>query len=242
VDDDRFDRFARALATRRGVLRGSGLGLLSAVVAHPVAEAKQGNHRRKQRHKNKQTSRKRRNRQRVLPVFSTCHTATEELGSIPGGPYPTCQSPYDPEEFAPCDTRLTMRDLQEKCEAAFPACAGDCRVLSEPVVGLGDCPDLYWCNWLEDSCVPHTAGPIPGGPYGSCWSWTNPFMRCWSCPGHTPDHDGMVATCNQAYPGACSRDPSGCYPSSDQYSGAKPAAALPGCVENPRKRPVVARS
>jgi hypothetical protein len=227
MNGKQFDAAVRTLASRRGVVRFAGMGLLGAAgLVAPTIEAKQ----RANDRKRKRRRRRRRNRDRVLPVFSTCHTATQELGPIPGGPYPTCHSRYDPDEFVPCDTRYTFNDLKQMCEDAFPECAGDCRVLSEPTVGLGDCPDFVYCNWQDANCFPHTAGKIPGGPYGSCWSWWNPFMTCWSCPGATPDFNGMVEKCSEAYQNECRyAGRQICHPDASDYPSDRQPTSLPSC-------------
>jgi hypothetical protein len=217
MDARHFDTLARALGSRRGIIRFTSIGISAALLGPlaPLATAKRkAKHKRQRRRKHKKGHKGQQKRQ--YPVFTTCHTDTEELGPIPDGPHPTCQSRFDPDEFVPCNSSLTFKDLKAKCDEAYPACNGDCRLLAEPIVGLGDCPDYQYCDYnsYAPDCRTFTVGPIPGGPYGSCWSLWSPFMQCWSCPGHTPDHAGMVDLCGQEYPDECSYQGQNiCFPS-----------------------------
>src|SRR5262245_56755115 len=112
MDSTRFDALARAAGTRRGLLSWTGIwaGVASLGV---IAEA--GAKRRRRRKRKGHIGHKPKQQQRQYPVFSTCYTAEGEQGPIPDGPYPTCQSPYDPDEFVPCNSSLTFNDLKQLC-------------------------------------------------------------------------------------------------------------------------------
>jgi len=45
---------------------------------------------------------------------------------------------------------------------------------------IDDCPDITGC-YRASGFSDVRVGPIPGGPYGRCWSWTKPFMSCEPC-------------------------------------------------------------
>lgn len=59
---------------------------------------------------------------------------------------------------------------------------------------IDDCPDVSYCHDDGGRIV----GDIPGGPFGSCWSWSK--FSCNYCKGD-PSRDELVARCNQAYEG-----------------------------------------
>lgn len=66
---------------------------------------------------------------------------------------------------------------------------------------IDDCPDLAWCVGATDPGGSWAAGlknygPIPGGPYGVCWSWEfgdgrNPCSH---------SQQELADKCNNAYP------------------------------------------
>lgn len=68
---------------------------------------------------------------------------------------------------------------------------------------IDDCPDLTSCKAILPGGGALTIGPIPGGPYGRCWSW--PDFNCNPCSGQSVDYYNNL--CNQTYPdcqGVCS--------------------------------------
>jgi hypothetical protein len=194
MDGSRFDALVRAASSRRGLLGSIGIGIGAAKIGAIIpADAK----------KRRRKKRNRRGGARHYPVFTTCYTDEGEVGAIPDGPHPTCQSLYDPDEFAPCNPEWTLDELKIMCDEAYPECQNNCRILAEPIVGLGDCPNFDVC------ALPGGDGtefePLPGGPYASCWSW--PDGKCETCPGRTPDYQGLKNLCATTYPG---RAPNGC--------------------------------
>jgi hypothetical protein len=72
---------------------------------------------------------------------------------------------------------------------------------------IDDCPDLTDCKrpWTSGAIIQHVVGPIPGGPYGQCWSWKWPVgcHPCWTTEAY------LTALCNTTYAdceGACRFD------------------------------------
>jgi hypothetical protein len=62
---------------------------------------------------------------------------------------------------------------------------------------IDDCPDLVWCNGAGQSGGTQFYGPIPGGPYGACWSW-----ETWDCRNPCAHSQAELADlCNNQYPG-----------------------------------------
>ena len=61
---------------------------------------------------------------------------------------------------------------------------------------IDDCLDIDTCLGYcgREQC---SYGPVPGGPYGTCWSWSPP-IGCYPCR----DYGNLDALCNTAYP-AC---------------------------------------
>ena len=100
--------------------------------------------------------------------------------------------------------RVTFAGLKAKCDEAYVACAGKCRIKAEPIAGLGDCPNFDVCAGPGGNGT--VFRPLPGGPFASCLSW--PDVKCESCPGHRPDYQGMVAKCGTEYP---QHAPNGCF-------------------------------
>jgi hypothetical protein len=65
---------------------------------------------------------------------------------------------------------------------------------------IDDCPDANNCAIPPAVTPPNPnvrvyQGPIPGGPYGTCWSWDD--WKCYPCA-HA--WDDLSAMCNNAYP------------------------------------------
>src|SRR5262249_20650192 len=75
---------------------------------------------------------------------------------------------------------------------------------------VDDCPDIKDCLYEFPPGVLNRVGPIPGGPYGRCWSWDefncNPCVETFryynnKCHGTYPDCEGR---CNTAcWAGLC---------------------------------------
>jgi len=64
---------------------------------------------------------------------------------------------------------------------------------------IDDCPDMFDCQgWVTVNEDGHwvTLGPVPGGPYGRCWSWAG--LYCRPCFNSADYYDGL---CNNAYAG-----------------------------------------
>lgn len=59
---------------------------------------------------------------------------------------------------------------------------------------IDDCPDASSCYAYTSRTAWTNIGPIPGGPYGYCWSWDPP--GCYPC--HTTVDD-LKSKCNQQY-------------------------------------------
>jgi hypothetical protein len=60
---------------------------------------------------------------------------------------------------------------------------------------VDDCPDITTCYTLGV----YPAGPVPGGPIGTCWSsW---LLLCQPCNGRSIDQ--IQQHCNQTYPDKC---------------------------------------
>ena len=59
---------------------------------------------------------------------------------------------------------------------------------------IDDCPDISNC-YVGLSKV----GPLPGGPVGTCWSWSQ--AQCLPCNGDSID--SLDQSCNDAYPDDC---------------------------------------
>jgi hypothetical protein len=55
---------------------------------------------------------------------------------------------------------------------------------------IDDCPDITQC-WLDDLT---SVGPIPGGPYGQCWHWSD--FACEPCH---ESQSSLNDLCNQSY-------------------------------------------
>jgi hypothetical protein len=65
---------------------------------------------------------------------------------------------------------------------------------------IDDCPDANNC-FIPPAVTPPNPnvrsyqGPIPGGPYGTCWSWDE--FKCFPC---STTWDALTEMCNDAYP------------------------------------------
>ncbi|MFN8593189.1 MAG: hypothetical protein U0031_17165 [Thermomicrobiales bacterium] len=189
MDGGQFDALARLAGSRRGLL--GAIGVLVGSAGFDLAEAGRKRHKRRRRRQRDNDNSK---KKRQYPVFTTCYTSDGgEVGEIPDGPHPTCQSSYDPDEFVPCNPEVTFAALKAKCDETYPECNGECRIKAEPIVGLGDCPDFTDC--VVTNGPPQ---PIPGGPHASCWSW--PDFKCETCPNEKPDYQGLKDLCGTAYP------------------------------------------
>ena len=164
MESDRFDALARAAATRRGLFALAGLWGGVALTAEAAGSAKRRRRRRRRR---------KGGQERQYPVFTTCYTDEGEVGEIPEGPHPTCQSQFDPDEFVPCHPLVTFADLKAACDEAYPACEGNCRIKAEPIVGLGIAPTSTSARGraaTARSFAPCRAGPSPpagAGPTSS---------------------------------------------------------------------------
>jgi hypothetical protein len=106
----------------------------------------------------------------------------------------------DPVRFDLISKRLARRRLSRRLSLRGLVAAGGAVAL----FGLrrehaaADCPDLVYCRrWTEFSPGPNL-GPIPGGPYGTCWNWST--FHCYPCSTTVAD---LAAKCNQAYPDGC---------------------------------------
>ena len=210
MDDGRFDALARAIATRRNALGMVALAV-GGVFGGSVVSGTDATPRRRRR-KNR-----RRNRQQEIPIFTTCYMPNHEHRPIPGGPYPTCPSEATREGFALCDPALAFDDLVDRCQTEYPdLCGGECRIVADHVVG--SCPDYTTCYSADKTCHWSKLGPIPGGPFPSCWSWKSPFFRCWTCPkDFPPNYHGMRDLCagkyaQQLYKGCFDGNANRCYP------------------------------
>lgn len=59
---------------------------------------------------------------------------------------------------------------------------------------IDDCPDITDCVLITFSGLGLSAGSIPGGPYGTCWSWSD--FACELCSESASDLEGL---CNNTY-------------------------------------------
>ncbi|MDP9358662.1 MAG: hypothetical protein M3R02_25970 [Chloroflexota bacterium] len=77
-------------------------------------------------------------------------------------------------------------------DAALPETFGQASLF------IDDCPDITTCSicrageWGAITCA--AVGPVPGGPYGTCYSWSE--VACLPCR----DYGDLGALCNQTYP------------------------------------------
>ena len=60
---------------------------------------------------------------------------------------------------------------------------------------IDDCPDIAYCiPPCHGETLCQRVGPIPGGPYGTGWSWSK--FECLPCR----DYGDLGALCNETYP------------------------------------------
>lgn len=83
-------------------------------------------------------------------------------------------------------------------DAALPERFGEASLF------IDECPTIESCYHGGDN-----VGPVPGGPIGTCWSWSD--VSCQPCDGNSTDYYGHL--CDQTYP-VCAepfgRNASGC--------------------------------
>jgi hypothetical protein len=68
---------------------------------------------------------------------------------------------------------------------------------------IDDCSDLGGCYPLGSL---NAVGPIPGGPYGQCWSWGGSGCQPDNSPCNNPDVAHLEQMCDDAYPDDCDGD------------------------------------
>jgi hypothetical protein len=65
---------------------------------------------------------------------------------------------------------------------------------------IDDCPDITECVSMAMRNIPVPVGPVPGGPYGTCWSWSS--FACHLCSSSVTGDD-LNRMCNQQYEADC---------------------------------------
>jgi hypothetical protein len=68
---------------------------------------------------------------------------------------------------------------------------------------IDDCSDLGGCYPVGDFTA---VGPIPGGPYGQCWSWGGSGCQPDNSPCNGPSLAALEQMCDQTYPDDCQQD------------------------------------
>ncbi len=92
-----------------------------------------------------------------------------------------------------------LQDYEDAVDMAFQEAPVDLSALGDTFgaahLFIDDCTDISACY----TAGLFAAGPLPGGPIGGCWSWSD--LACLPCDGRSL-HD-LEDLCNGTYPDQC---------------------------------------